>query len=273
MAFSKDFELEVDSTYRSNTSISTSDFQYQLPYSFPTVKGQTRISLSSAFVPESFHNIPTTTIYSFIGVGPGPFPSFTIPGRRYTASQLATTMQTLATAAGYTTLTISYSATQNKFTFTDSASTYPLSLGTGVTSGFFEWLGFSTPSFIQLVLTVPKISDFDANMNLDRERALYIRIANLDNKIMLPWIPSQIFTFAIPFVVKTPNGEYVYQPNEKKLLQTLYLNSNQLRSNSQMKISLVWRDGTTVDLNGRNWKFSLKVQQDESHSVKNMFID
>lgn len=261
MAFSKDFELEIDSSYRLSNSTSSTNFQYGLPYSFPTVKGQTRITLSSAFVPQSFYNIPQIQLFNYVGVGPGL--SFIIPAGHYTGAQLASTMQTLATAASFTSLTISYSASTGKFTFLDSAASYPLALGAGVTTPFFDWLGFSGfPTSINIVANVPKISDVFANLNLEREERLYVRIGSLDNKIMLPWNPSQIFTYAIPLLQINPNGYFTYVGQDDR--QTLFLSENQLRANSFLNVQLVWEDGTVVDLNGRNWKIVLKIEQDDN---------
>jgi hypothetical protein len=258
MAFSKDFELEIDSAFRIASSASSSDFEFQLPYSFPTVKGQTQITLTNAFIPESFYNIPFDVVLTAAG------PSFTIPKGRYSPSQLATTITSLATAAGLTTFSCTYSSTTGKFTFSDSASTYTLTLSSP--SAFFNWLGFNgTPSFIQITSGSPKISDNYAGMNFERERRVYLRINTFESKIMMPQTPSQIFTFGIPLFSANQKGDFVFEVSESRLAQTLYLSSNQLRSNSYLKIQLVWQDGTIIDLNGRNWKVALRIEQEKEH--------
>jgi hypothetical protein len=295
MAFSKDFELEVDSTYRLTSSNSTSNFEYQLPYSFPTVKGQTRITLGSAYVPESFYNIPSDVqFYDSDPSVPATTNSWLLPAGRYTRANLASTLEAgfragtgpgSTTGLTWTTVNVTYSNHNGKFTITPIPVGRVLVVPNSVAS-FFNFIGVTTniststypgftvvtPVTIGLARTI--VSDLWANMNSEREQRIYIRISNLDNKVMLPWISTQIFTFSVPLYSLNTHQTFVYLPNDLSVAQTLYLSPNALRANSQMKVQLVWNDGTLVDLNGRNWKFILKVEQDEAYPpVNNMYVD
>lgn len=257
MAFSKDFEIEFDSTYRTNNSISSTDYEFMLPYSFPTVSGQTSLTLGDVIIPQAFYNIPLTTISSGANF-------FTIPSGRYDASSLCSAIQTgmqatagAGTGLGFSTATCSFINTINKIRFNDGSGGKTIVNSTG--NDLFTWMGFSGTSLTfgtaGSALTAPSLP----SLNLDREQRVYIRIYAVDNKIMLPQLNTQIFTFGVSLKQVNSSGYFHYTPLEH-LPQKLYLNPNQLRSNSYLKVLLVWGDGTPIDLNGRNWKFVLKVE-------------
>jgi hypothetical protein len=284
MAFSKDFELEVNSKYKLTNSSSSSDFEYQLPYSFPTVKGQTKITLNSAFIPDSFYNIPfDVQFFDSNPAIPATTNSWILPAGRYTRANLAAALEAgfragigpgSTTGLTWTTVNVTYSNHTGRFTISPIPATKVLVVPNSA-AAFFSYIGITTnintttypgfslvtPATIAAALTI--LSDSWASMNNDREERVYIRVSNMDNKIMLPWAPNQIFPFAVPLTVLNTHQIFFYEPQDQNSAQTLYLSPVHFRSNSTMKVQLVWEDGTFVNLNGREWKFILKVEQEK----------
>lgn len=275
MALSRVCEIEIDSAFRTSNSNSPTDFEFQLPYTFPNYKNA-QIQLGYAFVPNSWYNVTQTQTF-VCSLGPT---TVSIPAGSYTSISLATALTTgvLLPGGGLVTnsqplpagISLAFNQTLKKIIVqntTGAAVTFTAS--SGLTT-VFTWMGFSSTQIASLISPgIPATSFIIAqdspNINQDRDARFYIRLSGVESKVMMPQLPSQIFTFALTLKDTGASFSYVTIPQDD-LEQTLFLSENQLRSNSTLRIQLVDSFGNILDLNGRNWKFVLRVEP--SHKME-----
>jgi hypothetical protein len=250
MAFSQVHEIVIDSVSRLNpTTTTSSSFEYQLPFSFPT-HGASQIRLTTAYIPDSFYTFPT----AFSG---------SITAGTYTADQIVTAL-TGNIGSG---ITISWNASSQKFTFSG--------VPTPATSSWYIFMGWPSGTVDGSTLTSPNA----ASLGRDVWSRVYIRINSFENKIYLPLPASETFTapsvrspttnaiyyrnrtamitFAVPLDKKSPFGIYYLDmhTNQKLEVPSSYFNTNSL-----LRIELMDEFGNLVNLNGRNWQMSLRIE-------------
>jgi hypothetical protein len=273
MALSRVCEIEIDSTFRTSNSNSPTDFEFQLPYTFPNYKNA-QIQLGYAFVPNSWYNVTQTQTFT-CSLG-----TVSIPAGSYTSISLVTALTTgvLLPSGGLVTgstpfpatILIGFNQTLKKIILQNTGgASVTFTPSSGLTT-VFTWMGFSsdqiaTISSTGIAATSFIIAENNPNINQDRDARFYIRLNGLESKVMMPQLPSQIFTFALTLKDTGASFSYVTIPQDD-LEQTLFLSENQLRSNSTLRIQLVDSFGNILDLNGRNWKFVLRVEP--SHKME-----
>jgi hypothetical protein len=246
MAFSAVHELIVDSSFRLNSSVTTSSsFEYQFPFPFPSV-GQSQLRLADFWIPNSFYtfNVP----YQTVSAG------------TYTGTQIVTKLTGLLGGA-----TITWDESTQKFTFNSvpSPNTHP----------WYILMGWSTGSVNINTLTSPQA----ATLGRDRYSRMYIRLNSFENKMFLPTVTEEyispsvslksdayyqkktsiFLSFVAPLNYKNGQDYFFLNQNinQKLLVAHSYFNTNQI-----LKVDLLDAYGQSVNLNGRDWGMSLRIE-------------
>lgn len=273
MALSRVCEIEIDSTFRTSNSNSPTDFEFQLPYTFPNYKNA-QIQLGYAFIPNTWFNVLSAKTLQITSTLGGPV-DVSIPAGSYNPSTAAAAFTNgLQTMSGIyltgsvpivntvhsTNVVIGWNSTTKRIWIAANATAG----NTTVTGSFLQDLGFSSTT-VNIPSGTAVQSDVSPNLGSDRDQRFYIRLSGFENKIMLPQLPGQYFTFALALKDTGASLGYVTVPQDDHE-QTLILSENQLRTNSLLKIQLVDSTGSVINLNGRNWKFVLRVEP--SHKME-----
>lgn len=274
MALSRICEIEIDSSFRTSNSNSPTDFEFQLPYTFPNYKNA-QIQLGYAYIPNTWWNIFTTSSLNIQTTLLGSA-TVTIPAGSYTPPSAAAAFTTgLTTMSGIflngsspisasaigSNVVIGWSGTTKKIWIAANASAG----NTIVTGAFLQQLGFSS-TIVNIPAGTAVESNISPTFGSDRDQRFYIRLSGFESKIMLPQLSGQYFTFALNLKDTGASLGYVTIPQDDQE-QTLILSENQLRTNSLIKVQLVDSTGSVIDLNGRNWKFVLRVEPSQKMEI------
>jgi hypothetical protein len=258
MAFSKVHEIEIDSRYRLSTSASSTDFEYSFPFTWPYPHEQCQIRLVGAWIPDSFYRFPASNLIGIndLGVTVGTVTGLLIVGN-YTPAQIVTLMNSgLATIFGASNVTFQYDGIQQKFSVTNNLATLVT-----IQSQWFPLMGLGGVSVAVpgggTSVTFPNVGDLGEHIF----NRLYIRLSSFENKIVLPNIYNSATSFAVPLDLKNSRGYWYLDTSSqnKQKLNVLFM-SGQLNNNSIIKVQLYRQDGVLLNLNGREWDFSIRIE-------------
>ena len=265
MAFSPVHEIEIDSTYRLASSNSATDFEYQLPFTWPTL-GPSQIRLTACYIPNTIPNLPSATL-SVAGTTASLNLDFGVYTFVSAAARLTERAQqaALSGGCGRSTLSCLYDFELKRYYFIDTAG------GAGavisITSTWMTLFGHSNITFPMgtvagggtIANTRYYLGDLPA-FGVEELNRVYIRIQAFENKIILPNQYNSRVTYVVPLDnYLSIKDIWIYDagaiPQQKVLVSSSYFNTNNL-----LKIQLINRDGQIVNLLGRNWLMSLRVE-------------
>lgn len=263
MAFSRVHEIEIDSTYRLNGSLSSTDFEYQLPFAFPTLN-PSNIRLVDFYVPNSFWNIPDSTIT----IAGGFSGTIIVRGGNHTV-QSFNTMIAAAIAAAGATVSSNFSLVLNTFTkrteLTNNSTAGAITLTASNNNFIFSLLGFtqaaqgvSAAAVGPPIVPSVTVSASVYSLGLEDYNRLFVRINSFENKVVLPNVYNTFLTYALP--LNTLNSKDVFYMPPADTSQRVAVSSAHMRTNTILKIQLVNRRGDIVDLQGRNWVVVLRIE-------------
>lgn len=264
MAFSPVHEIEIDSSYRLASSNSSTDFEYELPFTWPTM-GPCQIRLSACYIPNTFPTLPTVTVQTNVG-GVITLATLNLDLGNYGFTSAAARMteriqQAAPEGCGVSTLSIVYDDNLKRYYFIDtvgaasisvtstwlqifghSSATFPLNNGGAVSANTRYYMG-GAPSF--------PVENF---------HKFYIRIQSFENKVILPNKYNTHVTYSVPLDnYLSYKDVWAYDnnttPQQKVMVYSSYFNTNNL-----LKIQLIDRNGAVVNLNQRNWLMTLRVE-------------
>lgn len=255
MAFSPVHQIIIDSTYRIASSNSSTDFEYELPFTWPTL-GPTQLRLANMMVPNTFSNLPTATINDGVTTS-----TQNLDLGNYSFTEAAARMTALMQRAvvdgglGQTTGSLNWDSSLKRYYFIDTSGAFvPYTMG----GAWLPLLGFNTTQAIGAANVryyggAPP-SFHEQNMNF------YVYLSAFENKIILPNVFNKFVSFSFPLTSIEPNKEVWYLTNQHTAQQKLLVASPYHNTNRIIRVQLLRRDGTIVDLNGRNWQITLQVE-------------
>lgn len=254
MAFSPVHQIEIDSTYRLASSKSSTDFEYELPFTWPTL-GPSQIRLTNMMVPNTFFNLPTATINDGINTATE---NLDLGNYSFTeaAARMTSVMQKAVVDGGLNRVngSLNWDSSLKRYYFIDTSGFFlPYTMG----GAWLPILGFNSTQAIGLA-NVRYYAASSPSLN-EQNLNFYVRLSTFENKIILPNAYNSFVSFCFPLRNMEPQKEIWYLPNntstQKILVSSPYHNTNKI-----LKIQLLRRDGTIVDLNERNWMMSLRIE-------------
>lgn len=227
MSYSK---LFLSSKEREPSSVSTSDFRLKLPR--PILAGE-HYRLIYTQIPQTIYNISSqNNTFVFNDGGPN---ALAIPEGFYTATTIATELQSQLNAVSALTFTVSFSDTTQKITIGATGSFTVLMNGVNSPLGFDTTTSATSHTATEI-------------LNLEVVDALFIHINEIRE---IDYIQGGS-TFAIPSNV---NQLQVIDYNENSgFRQTITFNN----PCSVLTIRLTDEDNRVADLNGSDWYFILE---------------
>lgn len=258
MAFSKVHEIEVDSSFRLSNSISTTNFEYQFPFTWPYPLEKCQLRLIGVSIPDSFYRFPATNLTVLDSTGAdvvgSPLTDLLRVGT-YTAAQIVTLFNQGFNTLGLAGVLIcAYDSTQQKFSFQNTALTLYV-----VQSAWFPLMGLPGNSVTipaSTSVTFPLVGD----LGEDLFNRLYIRLGTFENKIILPNIYNSFISYAVQLNDKNGRGYWYMGSSVNDNKQKLIISPQHLNNNGLLKVQLLRKDGLILDLNGRNWTFIVRVE-------------
>lgn len=224
------------------------------------------ITLKSFCVPATIYNIRSTNntfLIDYASTSPvytRTNQTVTIPVGQYSATALATTLQTLLNALPSTpSVTVSYSATTFKFSFLFNDATPTATFHFTPTTTPSSQLGFLNADYsidgTTHILTSANV------VQLDYPKYIYLSIPTLSAPRNFWNSPTTAFNAARPdfvFALTESNGSLVYNSADVYDIQHLCLSSEQSFSTGQI-VKFMWFDlnGNEVDFNGADWQLQL----------------
>lgn len=244
----------VDSFKRTSASASSTDFTINLDHSFDHV---TEVQLGFAELPDIIYNITSSNNIMHWTQNADPTKTCTLSAGLYSASALATEVQTKMNAAGSGEVyTVTYSTTTFKFTIAVNASTMILAMAQ--TAAPYRELGFNAANTSNSATLTS-----DNGVSLERPVALNISIKQFDGTLSLGIGTGGNNKTGVGscFVVPLSLGSgaiNIFKPycgiNKRKF-------SAAAPNFSSLDVRLTDMDGNTVNLNGLNWLMYLIVQE------------
>jgi hypothetical protein len=254
MAFSPVHQIEIDSTFRLASSTSSTSFEYELPFSWPVFE-PSQLRLVGFCIPNTFFNFPTQTI-TVNGVTSG----LNLNTGNYTAVQAAAAVTTLVQLAapdgcGRASLSCVYDSSLKRFYFIDTVGG-----GYQIQSVWLPLLGFSATSYTMLApANARNYGSFIPSLGYDETSRLYVRIQSFENKIILPNAYNTFVSYALPLDTYDSDRDMFYL-GAYNYSQKIIVASSFMKTNRIIKVDLLRRDGSIVNLNGRNWLMVLRVE-------------
>jgi len=236
--------LQVSISSRDRKVGSNNDFHY----TFDNVIDVHKMTVQKVSFPNSFYDVRTgVNDHIDFTQGGGPQLNAQIAPGKFTSSQFQTAVKTaLEAVSGGVFYTVTISQTTGKITISNSVSSaivFLWSSGTFSTQNAAEMMGYLAPGDIKIdsLSAVSQTSPYPVDLNPTKR--IYLRVSPLDSHMFVNNKYSQnvisIPTNSVPF------SDIVYEPKVPFVipLKTTHLSS--------INIVLTYRDGSTVDLNGK----------------------
>jgi hypothetical protein len=236
-------ELYLDTKDRSSDSTSSTDLIIPLKRTFKDVR---KAKLDWVIIPNTVFNINSTNnILSFNENSTNK--QATLTSGAYTASSLATHVQTqLNTASsGYNTYAVTYSTTTYKFTIS-AGNNFSLLFSSALAP--YRELGF------EITNTTASTSVTSTNsISLERPTSVFLGIKELQKGV---YTSSGITSASFIVPLTSSQGELCfYEPNHHEC-EVIFTSPIPFTS---LHIRLFDSAGTTVNVNGSNWSFKLSL--------------
>lgn len=264
MAFSPIHEIEIDSTYRIASSNSSTDFEFELPFTWPTL-GPSQIRLSAGFIPNTFPTLPTVTVQTNVG-GAITLATLNLDLGTYGFTSAATRMteriqQAAPEGCGVNTLSIVFDDALKRYYFISTVNAASIS----VTSNWLPIFGHSSPTFPlnsggAVTANIRYYMGGAPSFPVENFHKFYIRIHAFENKVILPNQYNTHVTYSFPLDKYLPEKDLWCYDNDTTPQQKVLVSSSYFNTNRILRVQLFDRNGSIVNLNGRNWLMSLRIE-------------
>jgi len=236
--------------------------------------------LKSIEIPFSFYTFSACAGNTSISVTTGGTPAvITIPDGNYTASGLASVLETQLNAAGLGTFNCSYSSTTGKLTITNDSSAFTLNLnendpantncGKATNFTYNTWqnlayyLGFNQETTMSATVsgTQTVVGDFAMNPSPSTYFLMDLGLLNKIDETALDNKKSGRINGAfakIPVNVNTGDDIFIIDPGTSPLNYRVY--NPPISKLSQLHIKFRHHDGRIIDFNGVEHSFTLELE-------------
>lgn len=238
----KDVDLFVNSANR-DMLLSASSTDFRINITNPINAKILLCGLKSVTFPNGVYNVLNG---DFQITDSGGIKNISITPGNYTASSLATAIQTQLNALAVDTYVVT--VTDGKFVFASTFAGFTINPG-ALLNVFLEHLGFPQGDYTGAIITAPNVYDLSGIKNA------FIKIAQISSFIRNSYDVKYNFKFDL----SCGFGGVIYFSNEGKYLQEYNVEKDNLIKNTFFNIQLVDEYGTVIDNNGLDWNFTLKL--------------
>jgi hypothetical protein len=210
--------------------------------------------------------MPTVTLQTTVA-GVPQLAALNLDSGNYTFASAATRVterlqQATPEGCGVSTLSLFYCNSLKRYYFISTDAATPT---ISVTSAWLPILGHSSVTFpLNNGAAVPANVRFylggASSFPVENFHKFYIRIHAFENKVILPNQYNTHVTYSFPLDRYLPEKDlWCYDnntsPQQKVLVSSSYFNTNRI-----LRVQLIDRNGSIVNLNGRNWMMTLRIE-------------
>ncbi len=243
------YDYVLDSKDRVNYTTTDAN-NFKLDLGNPVPGRLVAYALKAVIIPKTNYNIPATrnTFTFFDGVANY---TITVPAGNYTMAELLLEIQTLLNALGPNTFTLTYSSISGKTNWTTTGPPMIINPSLDTTEGSILYkLGFEPGQLYTGVnITAPNVSDISG------AKSGFIRIKQLTQ-----YVRNSVNTmYNFKFDLQGQFGDIIFFTDEGKYHQYFIANKDNIASLGSFDILLTNEYGELLDLNGRDWNFTLQI--------------